>query len=301
SLVYYGGEVKALPDGKIGGYLVLFTGPDDPDLSRDYFTKSTEFYVENGDKVPILYDHGLDRTIKKRLLGRATVSVDDAGVWAEGQLSLRDDYERKIYEMAKSGKLGWSSGAAAHLVERTPKGKSFHLDAWRIAEASLTPVPVEPRTMAVPLKSLAAEHLDLEDLLKSLEDERIEQSNDQPDLEGWSKLNEVVAPAQRKGSKAFSKAVEAAAEECFACNRQLGQVLKSHVTQLEHNAQLRLERDGRAPMSGPQQQHVAATRQFIAGMIEEWKSMDDSYARIQLLNERTSAEDQAASEQARHE
>src|SRR5262249_5673290 len=76
SLVYYGGEVKALPDGKIGGYLVLFTGPDDPDLSRDYFTKSTEFYVENGDKVPILYDHGLDRTIKKRLLGRATAAAD---------------------------------------------------------------------------------------------------------------------------------------------------------------------------------------------------------------------------------
>src|SRR5262249_60462132 len=271
------------------------------DLSRDYFTKSTEFYVENGDKVPILYDHGLDRTIKKRLLGRATVSVDDAGVWAEGQLSLRDDYERTIYEMAKSGKLGWSSGAAAHLVERTPKGKSFHLDAWRIAEASLTPVPVEPRTMAVPLKSLAADHLDLEDLLKSLEDERIEHVDDQPDLEGWSKLNEIVAPAHRKGLKAFSDAVEAAAEECFARNRQLKDALKSHVTQVEHYAQLRFERDGRAPLSGPKKQHVESMRRYLAGMIEELKSIDDCYARIELLNERTSAEDQAASEQARHE
>src|SRR5262249_11903809 len=46
SMVYYGGEVKALPDGKVGGYLVLFTGPDNPDLAGDYFTKSTEFYVE---------------------------------------------------------------------------------------------------------------------------------------------------------------------------------------------------------------------------------------------------------------
>src|SRR5262249_6614776 len=206
-----------------------------------------------------LYDHGLDRTIKKRLLGRATVAVDDAGVWVEGQLSLRDEYERKIYEMAKSGKLGWSSGAAAHLVERTPKGKSFHLDAWRIAEASLTPVPVEPRTMAVPLKSLAAEHLDLEDLIKSLDEERL----DPPDMEGWSRLSEITAPAQRKGLKAFSEAVEAAAEECFARNRQFKDALKSHVTQVEHYAQLRFERDGRAPLSQPKKQHVESMRRYL--------------------------------------
>jgi len=88
-------------------------------------------------------------------LGTADLRPDDVGVWVEAQLELRDDYERNIYEMAKAGKLGWSSGTAAHLVEREPAGKAQRVTAWPLGlDASLTPTPAEPRTQAVPLKSL---------------------------------------------------------------------------------------------------------------------------------------------------
>ena len=40
------------------------------------------------------------------------------GVWVEGILNMRDDYEKALYNLAKQGKLGWSSGTASHLVER---------------------------------------------------------------------------------------------------------------------------------------------------------------------------------------
>src|SRR5687767_10948561 len=81
TLAFYGGSVKALGGGKVGGYLVLFSGPDDPDLQGDYFTKSTDFFIESGESRPILYRHGVHPVIKSRKLGKATITIDDAGVF----------------------------------------------------------------------------------------------------------------------------------------------------------------------------------------------------------------------------
>jgi len=67
---------------------------------------------------------------------------------------MRDEYEKRIMELAAAGKLGWSSGAAGHLVEREQVGKSWRIKSWPIAEASLTPTPAEPRNNAVSVKSL---------------------------------------------------------------------------------------------------------------------------------------------------
>ena len=105
TVVWYGGEVKALDDsGKIGGYLVRFSTAQDPDLSGDYFTKSTDFGPIKSS--PILYHHGMDSTLKGTRLGLGELKTDDVGVWLEGQLELRDEYEKAIFNMAKAGKLG---------------------------------------------------------------------------------------------------------------------------------------------------------------------------------------------------
>lgn len=152
------GTVKALGHGKIGGYLVLFSDDKSPDLAGDFFAKSTQFGVDQGDALPVYYQHGMDRTIGKRRLGKAMVTkIDDAGVWIEAQLMMRDEYESAIYDMVQKGKLGWSSGAASHLVERQNVGKSAMITYWQLAEASLTPTPAEPRTSAVITKSLPPE------------------------------------------------------------------------------------------------------------------------------------------------
>ena len=151
-LIYFGSEVKALGDGKVGGYLVRHTTPNDPDLTSDFFDAQSD--IPAPDVLPVLYQHGFDKTLGKRIIGKGKTGRDDIGVWIEAQLNLRDEYEKAIYEMAEKGKLGWSSGALAHLVEREPVGKSFHIKTWFVGEASLTPTPAEPRNSVLPIKSL---------------------------------------------------------------------------------------------------------------------------------------------------
>lgn len=161
NLIYFGDQVKALGDGKLGGYLVRFTAADNPDLVGDYFTKDTDLGVEDGDRLSVYYHHGYDPAIKNRRLGRAQVAIDDVGVWLEATLKMRDEYEQMIYDLAKQGKIGWSSQPAGTLVEKEPKGrKTFYIKSWPIGEASLTPTPAEWRNVAIPMKSLYDEKQD---------------------------------------------------------------------------------------------------------------------------------------------
>lgn len=152
TLIFMGDAVKALPDGKVGGYLVRFSSDNDPDATGDFFSKSTD--LGEPVRLPVLYHHGFDTKMGRKRIGTGETRVDDVGLWIEAQLSLRDEYERKIYEMAKAGQLGWSSGAASHAVERETAGKASHITQWYIAEASLTPTPAEWRNVAMPIKSL---------------------------------------------------------------------------------------------------------------------------------------------------
>lgn len=152
-LVSFGGEIKALGDGKVGGYLVRFSTADDPDLTGDYFTKETNLHIPAS--LPVFYHHGMDAKIGKRVIGQATTRIDEVGAWAETQLNMRDEYDKAIYAMAEAGKLGYSSGALPHLVEREPvKAGVAYIKSWYVGEASLTPTPAEPRNSIVSLKSL---------------------------------------------------------------------------------------------------------------------------------------------------
>ena len=147
TIVNYGGEVKALPDGKVGGYLVTFGGLD---MTGDYFDGKTDFGEYS--RLPVLYHHGFDDKIKTRRIGTAEVKQDEFGLWAEAQLSMRDEYEKMVYELAKTGKLGWSSGAASHVTAREEDDKGMRITQWYMAEASLTPCPAEPRNSVITLK-----------------------------------------------------------------------------------------------------------------------------------------------------
>lgn len=151
-LIAFGEEVKALGGGKVGGYLVRFSDPSTPDLTGDYFDAKSAINIPAD--LPLVYNHGSDRTLKKRVIGKVTTRIDDVGVWAEAQMNLRDEYEKAVYAMAEAGKLGYSSGALPHLVDREPAGKSMYIKTWFIGEASLTPSPAEFRNTVMTLKSL---------------------------------------------------------------------------------------------------------------------------------------------------
>jgi len=93
-------------------------------------------------------------------IGYGTIKMTNEGLWYQAQLDMADEYAKMIYELAQKGKLGFSSGAASHMVERTPVGKSFEIKRWNLAEASLTPQPAESRNMAE-TKSYKAKKEDL--------------------------------------------------------------------------------------------------------------------------------------------
>lgn len=153
-LLAFGGEAKALEGTKVGGYLVKFSTASDPDLTGDYFSEATDFDLKRSTSTTVYYDHGLDGTLKTRSLGIGTMTKDSVGIWVEAQLDLRDEYDKAIMDLVRQGKLGWSSGTAAHLVGRRGVGKSHEIVRWPLGlDASLTPTPAEPRLIAVPLKS----------------------------------------------------------------------------------------------------------------------------------------------------
>ena len=162
-LISYGGSVKALGSGKIGGYLVTYGDPTTPDRSalRDFFTPETDYAVEAWPaKSLTYYHHGRDPQFGKRRLPAGEMKADAIGIFIETQLKLRDEWEEAVYALAEKGKLSWSSGTAAHLVEREAirdgeKVRAHRILAWPLGlDASLTPTPAEPRCLAVALKSL---------------------------------------------------------------------------------------------------------------------------------------------------
>lgn len=158
-LVFIGDTVKATktPEGLlVGGYLVRFTNENEPDLTDDFFTAETDFDI---DEYPITksvyFHHGMNEHFGLKKLGRAKLTKDEVGIFAETLLKERDEYEAVIAEMIEEGKIGWSSATAGHLVSRKSmdNGTSW-ISNWPIAEASLTHTPAEFRNSVQPIKSL---------------------------------------------------------------------------------------------------------------------------------------------------
>jgi HK97 family phage major capsid protein len=173
-MIYYGDAVKATQqdDGtvKLGGYLVRFSDAAHPDLTGDYFTKSTDFgNVTKSDgwfnhRMPVKFNG--KRVEYKEQLPDATLTFDDTGVFAEIVLGARNEYEKEIAKLGIKGKLGWSSGTASHLVDRKQVGNSYEITRWKLGlDASLTPTPAEPRlsNRVLPIKSILETSIDEEE------------------------------------------------------------------------------------------------------------------------------------------
>ena len=176
-----GTEVKALGDGKLGGWMVLFGDPDNTDLSRyrDYFAPDTDYGLdEDGSgKSFVLYNHGLDPVLGTRRLGTASLKKLDLGIWGETQLA---------------GKLGWSTGTASHLVKREKQTNGSHkiTQWWLGLDTSFTPRPAEPRTRVLPIKAWQEE---AEPALKALSQAGLSPADDAASAQNIQ-LAEIVNP-----------------------------------------------------------------------------------------------------------
>jgi HK97 family phage major capsid protein len=159
AVISFGKEVKALGDGRVGGYGVLFGSADRRDLDDTFFTPTTNFGPGDGAGQATTMNHCLPmspelKSFAERLLPPVKTRRDELGIFAETVLNLADEYEKLVYDLAAAGKFSWSSGTAQRMIRMGDKGE---IKNWPIIEWALTPIPAEPRLGAVsPLKSLAA-------------------------------------------------------------------------------------------------------------------------------------------------
>jgi hypothetical protein len=167
TLVNVGGAVKSLDDsGRIGGPLVVF---DHEDLSRyrDVFSAETDYGRALKSGLDLTYNHSLPtvslgqdeqpNALADRVLSDVEIKVkpDEAMVWMEGQLALRDKYEQMVYTAIKAGKMGLSSGADPTRVRRAKLANGAHkVLAWPMVHASITPIPASPLTSVGAIKTL---------------------------------------------------------------------------------------------------------------------------------------------------
>jgi starvation-inducible DNA-binding protein len=143
----------ALEDGslQIEGVGIPFGGPvRGKDLHGQYFSTKTDFawdLIPDGQR-PLLYQHGLDNTLKTAVIGRWAVKrVDDRGVWVQAQLNAHAEYIDEIKDLLDADSLGLSSATMGHLVKVS--AKTGEILRWPVVELSLTPNPANPAAYVV--------------------------------------------------------------------------------------------------------------------------------------------------------
>jgi hypothetical protein len=297
TLAFYGGAVKALGGGKIAGYGVLFT--KEADLQGERFTKETDLELEVGDRRSIYYRHGVHPVIKDRKLGKATLTeIDDSGAFFEGELNLRDKYEKDIYRLAELGKLGWSTGSMPHLVRKERKALDGPIDirSWPVGEISLTPNPVEARTSAFPVKSMDAGETDeLDEFIKSEEEVRF-------DIAGTPALKafcEIVAPNSLEEGSQRSKSAALAGKEFIAIARIYGEAIQSYTARLVRRSEHRFLKDTKAIDAST----VAQVKELLADMEQldtAFAGVKEVLSGINKIADMTVAEQKAMDEKAKY-
>jgi hypothetical protein len=200
-------------------------------------------------------------------------------VFVQGELELRDKYEKAIYTLAEQGKLGWSSGSMSHLVTKTPNGKSFEIEAWPIGEASLTPTPVEGRTTAVPLKSLE-EADSLDSFVKSLDVAAQEEADAarEPELlpleglPGLKALCEAVSPANVTMSE-HSNAADAALKELLTHGSIFVDAFKGYRVRADRLVEFRFKKDG-SHISQAKEESLKSWRDGLSKLRQDIESVE---------------------------
>lgn len=175
TLIAFGGALRALGDGRAGGYLVPFTSSEEKDLYGTFFTARTYYGKRSGDGLDVLMHHGIPihadvngeslefmDFAKRPFKNPMRTTVDEQGIFAEVLLDMADDYERMIYDLVSRGVLKWSSGALAHTLDID--AETGEVRTWMIGEGSFTPTPGTPfnRTLITPLRSLLPEITQME-------------------------------------------------------------------------------------------------------------------------------------------
>lgn len=141
----------------VGGQLVHFSGPTDPDLFNTYFTKDTYFGPYRGDGMDVRFNHRIPVSAKtpdgniidfteiaNYRFNPMKVTENELGLFAETVLNMREKYEKLIAKLVEKKALAWSSGTSYHMIKLADNG---WIAEWPIIEGSFTPTPAEPKNL----------------------------------------------------------------------------------------------------------------------------------------------------------
>jgi len=137
---FHSDAVKAVSDYTLSGRAIVFGGKD---LVGDRFTKQTDLGdTRPFEGLPVFFDHAAGSLVSQIGVVKSWVPTDE-GIDVEIELDKSHRYIKEIMKLVKSGRLGLSTGAVSHLVERV----NGELKRWVVGELSLTATPAEPRTL----------------------------------------------------------------------------------------------------------------------------------------------------------
>lgn len=159
-MIAMGGNIRMASNGRLEGYLVRFTSPDEVDTYGTWFDANTDYMTDDHPIVgtPIYYNHGMDRRIGVNKLATVTDSrIDAKGLWIEAELQQQELYLEWVRELEQKAQqrngrgLGFSSGAWEQSVR---VGDDGHIDRWAIIEGSLTLIPADIKNVVMTFDNL---------------------------------------------------------------------------------------------------------------------------------------------------
>ncbi|HKZ41550.1 MAG TPA: hypothetical protein VJ044_11345, partial [Candidatus Hodarchaeales archaeon] len=105
--------VKSIGANRVGCYAVLWGDETRKDLTGEWFSPKTEELTAIYDavgKLPYLYHHGMDESLKTTVIGIVdTLKADSIGLWYEAQLKLASEYEEYVNKLLADKKLKTST------------------------------------------------------------------------------------------------------------------------------------------------------------------------------------------------
>ena len=143
-------SIKTIGPNRIASYLCLWGHKSRKDISGEFFTPNTQELLsvfKAIGKVPLLYHHAMDDTMKTLVVGTVeSMEVDEVGLWVEAQVREHQAFKRFIEPLISQKSLGLSSGTlpGARKVDRM----TGEIKRWPIVEASMTPTPAEWRMLS---------------------------------------------------------------------------------------------------------------------------------------------------------
>lgn len=139
--------MKSDPNGGtlIEGWGLIFSDPDNLDLTGTYFDNMTRLLLEYYANAPLWYEHGMDPEYGALPIGKRVSAIAmPRGVWVTHVLYADHPQYVKTIDKIQQGRLGLSSDTILQYSAPNYDDQTGHFGVWPVAGWSLTEMPAEP-------------------------------------------------------------------------------------------------------------------------------------------------------------